>query len=133
MQRPTEQPRFAAANPATVAAILLVATAGFQAALALGAPWGEAAYGGSNPGVLPPEVRAGSGAASVVYLAFAGIAGTRWVTPRWRSRILPALSVLMAAGAVLNLASPSLVERLIWTPVTVALAVTLWRSAREPH
>jgi hypothetical protein len=35
-------------------------------------------------------------------------------------------------GAEANLASPSFVERMIWTPVTFALAASLWRAARDP-
>jgi hypothetical protein len=36
----------------------------------------------------------------------------------------------MAVGAAMNLASPSFVERMVWTPVTAALAVLLWRAAK---
>ncbi|MUK02472.1 hypothetical protein GM708_11400 [Vibrio cholerae] len=38
----------------------------------------------------------------------------------------------MAVGALMNLASRSRVERLIWTPVAGTLAVTLLRIARQP-
>ena len=37
----------------------------------------------------------------------------------------------MAIGAMLNVASPSFLERIIWAPVTVALLIALWQAARD--
>lgn len=37
----------------------------------------------------------------------------------------------MLVGTVMNLASPSLIERMIWTPVSAALAVLLWKAAKS--
>jgi hypothetical protein len=119
------------ADPAgKAAAVLLLGVAGFQAALALGAPWGSAAYGGSNPGVLPESFRATSAVASGVYVLLAATAGTSLVPAALRRRALYGTAGLMVVGAVMNLASPSLVERSIWTPVTAALVVLLWKAAR---
>jgi hypothetical protein len=112
-----------------LAAGLMVTTAAFQAALALGAPWGDAAYGGATSGVLASEQRLSSAMAVPVYLAVAAVAAGRVGSPTLRRRVLRVGSVVMAAGAVLNLASPSLVERLLWVPVTVVAAVALWRAA----
>ncbi|HYI34328.1 MAG TPA: hypothetical protein VEX88_12775 [Glaciibacter sp.] len=128
--------RTSAANPPAsaagkVAGVLFLVVAAFQAALAVGAPWGEAAYGGGNPGVLPENLRGSSAIATVVYLFLAGVAGTRFSPPTLRRRLLLGASGLMAVGAVMNLASPSLVERLIWTPVTIVLVVALWRASRH--
>jgi hypothetical protein len=44
----------------------------------------------------------------------------------------------MVLGTVMNLASPSDIERALWTPVAAALAVLLWlarndRDPRQPH
>ncbi len=72
---------------AIVAVVLLSIIAAFQLALALGAPWGEAAWGGQNPGVLPRGLRIASGiAALVVYplimlvvLAGAGLIDDDWL------------------------------------------------------
>ncbi|WP_456844126.1 hypothetical protein [Cellulomonas sp. P5_C6] len=114
-----------------LAAGLMVTTAAFQAALALGAPWGDAAYGGATSGVLASEQRISSAIAVPVYLAVAAVAAGRVGSPTVRRRVLQAASVVMAAGAVLNLASPSLVERLLWVPVTVVAAVALWRAAPD--
>src|SRR5918997_1038494 len=58
-----------------VAGVLFLAIAGFQAALAAGAPWGAAAYGGAHSGVLPESLRTSSSVAAAVYLLFAAVAG----------------------------------------------------------
>jgi hypothetical protein len=123
--------RPSASRPGLLASSLFSAAAAFQLALACGAPWGNAAYGGAYSGVLPPNIRAGSAAASAVYLLLAAVAGTGWVPARWRRRLVLATMALMSVGSVLNLASPSLLEQMLWTPVTVVLAVSLWRTARE--
>ncbi|PRY68594.1 hypothetical protein B0I08_104297 [Glaciihabitans tibetensis] len=127
---------FATTNPRAstagkTAAGLLAVVVGFQICLAAGAPWGEAAYGGANPGVLPENLRVSSGVATGVYLALGAVAGTRLAGPTLRRRVLYAATPLMAVGALMNLASPSFVERMLWTPVTVALAAALWRAARD--
>ncbi|MET3920042.1 hypothetical protein [Arthrobacter sp. UYEF20] len=120
------------ASPAGKAAAgLFLAVAGFQTALALGMPWGSAAYGGGHPGVLPDSIRAASAGASGVYLMLAAAAGTPLAPPALRRHVMYGTAGLMAVGAVMNLASPSLVERMIWTPVTVGLGVLLWKAARH--
>jgi hypothetical protein len=58
---------------AGVAVGLLVVVAVFQLALALGAPFGKAAWGGAHDGVLPPRLRAASAFVGlVVYSAVIG-------------------------------------------------------------
>ncbi len=112
-----------------VAAAGFVLLAAFQVALALGAPWGPAAWGGAHEGRLPSRLRIASGVAALVWIAGAfvvlGRAGydvsplpfsaTRWGT--W------VLSGLLAVGAVMNLASRSRWERLLWSPIAALLAV----------
>jgi hypothetical protein len=112
-----------------VAGWSLTTVAAFQVALALGAPWGEAAWGGSHPGVLPAEQRVSSALAVPVYAALAGVAFGFVGTPTVRRRVLRGASIALGAGALLNLASPSLVERVIWVPVSVVASVALWRAA----
>ncbi|WP_051274791.1 hypothetical protein [Cellulomonas sp. URHD0024] len=112
-----------------VAGWTLVGIATFQAALAAGAPWGEAAYGGGNAGVLPAAERISSVVAVPVYLALAGVAFGRIGSPIVRRRVLRGASVLIGTGALLNLASPSTVERMVWVPVSVVAAISLWRAA----
>jgi hypothetical protein len=114
-----------------VAAALLLGVAGFQAALALGAPWGSAAYGGGNPGILPDSFRTASAGASGVYLLLAAAAGTSLVPTGLRRRVMYGTAGLMAVGTLMNLASPSFVERMIWTPVTAGLTLLLWKAAKS--
>ncbi|MBP2216881.1 hypothetical protein [Arthrobacter sp. CAN_C5] len=119
-----------ASRPGKAAAALLMVVAGFQASLAGGAPWGAAAYGGANSGVLPDSLRTSSAITAVAYLFLAAVAGTSWVPVGIRRRFMYGASVLMVIGVVLNIASPSFIERIIWVPVTILLVITLWRAAR---
>jgi hypothetical protein len=121
-----------ASAPALVASGLLGVVSGFQVALAAGVPWGVAAYGGSKPGVLPASLRRTSASAAVVYLGLAVVAGTRVASPVVRRRVFYSALPVMAVGAVVNLASTSFVERMIWTPVTAGLSAALWKAARHP-
>lgn len=131
MTRQTKSPRPPASTAGRVAAALLLTVALFQGALALGAPWGEAALGGANHGVLPDAFRASSAVSFVLYLMLAAVTGTSWTGRNLRRRVLHGAAALMVAGALLNIASPSFIERMIWAPVTVALVVSLWQAARH--
>jgi hypothetical protein len=106
----------------------------FQLALALGAPWGRYAMGGAFPGVYPPPMRV----AAVVQIAIlAGVAlivlaRADLVLPQWRraSRWLVWVVVaFLGVGVVLNLITPSPMERLIWAPVAVILFLAGLRVA----
>ena len=112
-----------------IAVLLLAVVAVFQIGLALGAPWGAAAWGGQNAGVLPTRLRVASAVAGVVIypllivlvLNAAGLIEIPWLTdlgslPMW------ILAVLLALGALANFASRSPRERL-WGPVAGAVAV----------
>jgi len=112
-----------------VAVALLGVIAIFQAALALGAPWGEAAWGGQNLGVLPRNLRIASGiAAAVIYpliillvLAGAGLIDDGWV-PVDTTIVMWILAALLAVGAIMNAISRSPRERL-WAPVALVVAI----------
>lgn len=116
----------------TVAAIIAVALLGavavFQLALALGAPFGYAAWGGQHPGVLPRRLRIASGvAALVVYpiiiltvLDAAALIDADWL-PGSGAEMMWVLTVLFVLGAVANGASRSARER-FWSPVALATA-----------
>ena len=86
---------------------------GFQVALAAGAPWGSAAWGGAHPGTLPTNLRVASAASAGVWT------GIALLTARRGGRPVPALVPTLV---------PSPVERALWAPVsaasTVALALT---------
>lgn len=117
----------------TVAAIvavgLLAVIVAFQAALALGAPWGFAAWGGRHQGVLPRRLRIASGVAAVVIyplivlvvLASAGLIDASWL-PVDRTVAMWVLAGLLALGALANFASRSPRER-FWGPVALAIAI----------
>ena len=97
---------------ASVAAAGILVVATFQVALAVGAPFGSAAFGGANAGTLPLDLRLVSGLAAVV-----------WV-----------LAGLTAVGALMNAASSSPWERFGWAPFTLSLSIlciVLARSGRD--
>lgn len=111
---------------ARVFAVLTGVVCLFQLALALGAPWGAYAMGGAFPGVFPPAMRV---AALVQIPILAGLAGLvlsrAGVTlPKWRAASRWATWIVVAflgVGVVLNLITPSAMERTIWAPVATVL------------
>ena len=114
-----------AAIAATVGFVLLAC---FQVALALGAPWGRAAWGGAHER-LPSGLRIASAIAAVfwllvplVVLARAGydLSPVPAGTARWATWVLFGL---LAVGTLMNLASRSALERLVQTPSAAVLAV----------
>lgn len=107
---------------------LLVVVAGFQVSLAVGAPWGAAAYGGGHPGVLPTSLRSSSAAAVVVYSGLAYVVWSGRLAPVVQRRGYAVLSAVFAVGTVMNAISPSMVEKVIWTPLVGLLAYSLWRA-----
>lgn len=113
---------------AVIAVVLLTVIWVFQVALAIGAPFGSAAWGGQNKGVLPTGLRIASGAAAVlvyplivVYvLAASGLIDVDWAPTG--SLGMWMLTAFFAVGAVVNLASRSKMER-VWAPVSLVIAV----------
>lgn len=108
----------------------------FQVALAAGAPFGVAAYGGGHPGRLPAEWRAASAVAAAFWLLAAGHALSRggWTAwPAWTAsrRISWALAALCGAGTLMNAASSSSWERFGWAPFTLCLALLCRSLARS--
>jgi len=106
----------------------------FQLALALGAPWGRLAMGGAFPGVYPPAMRVAAllQAAMLVATALVVLSRAGLVTPAWRRAprwLIWAVTGLLALGVVLNMITPSAMERLIWTPVSAVLFLSSLRVA----
>ena len=129
IQRPSRRPA------AVAAAIGFVVIAGFQLALALGAPLGRAAWGGTYER-LPVSLRIASAIAVVVWSLAALIVLRRggfrilWIRPgiaRWGTWILVGLLTL---GALANFASRSDWERFFWGPVALILAILYFVLAR---
>ncbi|MBK7721562.1 MAG: hypothetical protein IPI32_04835 [Austwickia sp.] len=114
------------------ATMLLLGSSGFQAALAAGAPWAHLAYGGGHSGTLPGHLRATSAVATVAYAALAATVARRPLPETGQRRLQSGAAALFTVGTALNLASPSLPEKLTWSPVAAALAISLWRSRAEP-
>jgi hypothetical protein len=122
---------------ATLAAIGFLGIAAFQAALALGAPLGRAAWGGKSR-ELPANLRRASAVAVVIWLLAAivilGRAGIEIVPLPdvilvWGSWALVVASVL---GAIVNVASSSPWERFGWAPLSLVLALLSSVVASSP-
>ncbi len=114
--------------PASILVFIAGGVALFQIALALGAPWGEWAFGGQHPGRLPRSFRISSATSLVVYgvqIAHFGAVATWWASPfnELVSTILNWVFVaFFAMGTVMNGISRSPKERFLWTPI-VALSL----------
>ena len=100
----------------------------FQLSLAAGAPFGEAAWGGTTDGTLPTGLRVGSAVSIIVYACAAALVlrragfrvrGVSEKVARIGSWVLVALLTL---GALANFLSQSPWERFVFGPFTLALA-----------
>jgi hypothetical protein len=117
---------------ATVAAILFAivtaGAAGFQLALAFGAPWGAYAMGGAFQGKYPPLMRLAAVAQAgllvliaLIVLSRAGLVLKQWEdVSSWLVWVVVAFS---AVGSVLNTLTPSASERRIWAPITIVMLI----------
>jgi hypothetical protein len=113
---------------AIVAVALLLVVTAFQISLALGAPFGKAAWGGRHEGVLPKRLRIASGAAGIVVyplvilavLSFSGVIDKR-VLPGNGEIVAWLLAGIFLLGGLANLASSSVPER-YWAPVSIVVA-----------
>jgi hypothetical protein len=124
-------------RPAQLLAAGLGAVVAFELALAAGAPWGEAAFGGADPGRLSTELRITSLFAAgfwllacLTALARGGVAASP-VSYAFSRRAIWGLTVLLAAGALMNAASSSPWERFGMAPFIVVMTALSWRLARS--
>ena len=115
-------------RPATP--LLLAVLAAFQSALAAGAPWGRASYGGQHSGRLPARLRAISTGASLLYSAGAAVLASSRTVPSARRSTLRGCVALAAVGTVTNTISRSPVERL-WTVWSLALGAASLHELRR--
>ena len=112
----------------SVAVGLLTVIAVFQMALALGAPYGKAAWGGAHDGVLPPRLRGASAlvglvvypAIIAVVLSASGLIEADLV-PGDGAMTMWVLTTIFLLGAIANLVSRSRLERW-WAGVSLTLA-----------
>jgi peptidoglycan/LPS O-acetylase OafA/YrhL len=108
--------------------------AAFQAALAAGAPLGDAAWGGAHA-TLPTSERIGSALAVGVYVV--GIVVTRgraagMLDRRYRWGAWMAVAIL-GLSAVANFASDSPWENYILAPIGIVLGALCFVVARAPN
>ena len=127
--------RPAARVTSVIASGAIGALAAFQLGLAVGAPWGEAAWGGASS-TLAPGLRVASAVASVVWSGAALVALRQgghesWapVPDRWLRRVTIGLAGYTGLGVLMNLASRSELERAIWAPTSLVIAVGLGLTA----
>lgn len=118
---------------AIVAAGCVAVVTAFQAALAVGAPWGRAAYGGQHPGTLPSHLRTSSAVSVIVWPTLVLVLLRRAghdvpsVIPDGALEVTAWIVVgLLGLSVLMNGASRSRVERTLWTPIcVVAFAASL--------
>jgi hypothetical protein len=109
----------------------------FEVCLAAGAPWGPAAFGGADSGRLSTELRTASVFAAGFWLLAALTALVRGgvvaspFSHAFTRRVMWGLTILLAAGTVMNAASSSPWERYGWAPFVFGLTVLSWRLARS--
>jgi hypothetical protein len=118
-------------------AALIAVVVIFQLSLAAGAPFGRYAMGGAHAGVFPPRLRVAAvvnavvlALTAIVVLSRAGV-----ILPAWRTTadwVVWPVAGLFAVGVILNLITPSKVERAIWAPVATALLATALVVALSP-
>lgn len=114
------------------AAVFGFASAGvilFQIGLAVGAPWGAYAMGGTNPGRFPPALRliAGVQALVITCLAVVVLSDADLVLPALADGLgwLVWLAVgFSAVSVVLNAITRSSVERRLWLPVAFLMLLS---------
>ena len=104
-----------------------VATALFQIAIVLGAPLGEYAYGGQNPGVLKLPFRIASVFSALVMFAVAGHylaqlgVFTPLLDPSWNSIANWGFAVFAGLSAIANNITRSQKEKRLWGGTTIAM------------
>lgn len=117
---------------ARVSATLFAVVALFQIALILGAPWGSLTQGGSHQGGLPTSGRAIAAVSAVLLVLMALVVLAR--VGQGPFAHLPATTVNIGfwitltyagLGVLMNLASRSAAERLVWAPFTAVLFACL--------
>jgi len=132
----------AAMDITIVAALVFAVAAGgviaFQLALAMGAPWGRYAMGGTIPGRFPPPMRVAAVVqAALIAVLAAGVLSTAGLVLPDLARAYPWLAwvavVVSTLAVFLNAISRSAGERRIWVPVAAVLLLSSLLVAAAPR
>lgn len=112
-------------------AFLLGALTLFQLALILGAPLGQAAWGGKYI-ILPTFLRVSSIWSIGIYIFVFWVLRMRVTSPtlRFARNATVIIAVYFSIGVLLNLSSSSIWEKSIMAPVAATLAFSAWRISR---
>ncbi|GGO08334.1 hypothetical protein [Saccharibacillus kuerlensis] len=110
-------------------AFLIAVVVIFQAALALGAPWGEYAMGGKFPGKYPLQMRIACLVQIVILIGVGLIVLSRadQVLTGWSAFADKAIWFAVAfsvVATIMNLMTRSVWERRIWAPVSGLMLLT---------
>ena len=117
----------------TIAAIAFAVLMGivvlFQFGLALGLPWGEASMGGKYPGKYPPAMRVFSLLNMMILSAIGIIVLVRADLLLPQLRTFSSIAIWFVVGfsvisTIMNLITPSKIERTLWAPTAVLLLLT---------
>lgn len=101
----------------------------FQIGLTLGLPWGEASMGGKFPGKYPPKMRIVSLINCFVlsFIAVVILIKADMLFPHYKPFSNTAIYFVVgfySIATVLNIITPSKIERKIWAPVATLLLIT---------
>jgi hypothetical protein len=117
------------------AAAALFLVCAFQIALVLGAPWGSITQGGFDTGALETQGRVTAAVSAVLLFAMAQITlavDGEGLFKKLNARALRVFAWISTGysglGVLVNLASPSLAEKLIWVPVVGVVFVLQLRT-----
>lgn len=108
----------------------------FQLALMCGMPWGHLAMGGRYPGRFPPALRVAAFVQALVLSGFALVALTKAgvILPQYSDISDTAIWVVAGISGlslIMNLATPSKWERILWAPVAFMMFLTSgWLAMR---
>ncbi len=115
---------------AWLAAAIFLIVAAFQAALVLGAPWGEYTQGGGTSGALASSGRLIAAVSCLLSIVMAGAILARvreGPLQRFPARVVTILAwvttVYSAVAVVLNIITRSTTERALWAPVSIVLLI----------
>jgi hypothetical protein len=109
---------------ALIYAVLMLIVVLFQFCLTVGLPWGAASMAGKYPGKYPPKMRVVSLINMIIlsFLAIIVLVKADVILSQFKSFSIVAIWFVVAfsaIGSVLNIITPSKIERKIWAPVTI--------------